>query len=45
MGLDCRQLERMIKLYTKGSLSKIQELKEFGEKLYDIVSFWLLRHI
>lgn len=37
MGLDCRQLERMIKLYTKGSLSKIQELKEFGKKLYDIV--------
>lgn len=37
MGIDCRQLEKMIISYTKGHLSKIQELKEFGEKMYDIV--------
>ena len=37
MGLDCRQLERMIISFTKGYLSKIQELKEFGERLTEIV--------
>ena len=37
MGLDARQLERMILLFTKGHLSKIQEIKEFGEKLKNIV--------
>lgn len=37
MGLDGRELERMILSFTKGNLSKIQELKEFGEKLYEIV--------
>ena len=37
MGLDCRQLERMIISFTKGHLSKIQELKEFGERLTEIV--------
>lgn len=37
MGLDARQLERMILSYTKGRLSKCQEIKEFGEKLYEIV--------
>lgn len=37
MGVDGRELERMIVSFTKGNLSKIQELKEFGEKLYEIV--------
>lgn len=37
MGLDARQLERMIISFTKGHLSKIQEIKEFGEKLAEIV--------
>lgn len=37
MGLDARQLERMIVFFTKGYLSKIQELKEFGEKLQELV--------
>lgn len=36
MGIDCRQLDRMITLFTKGYLSKIQEIKEFGERLYEI---------
>ena len=36
MGIDARQLERMIISFTKGYLSKIQELKEFGEKLEEI---------
>ncbi|MBR1540645.1 MAG: FAD-dependent thymidylate synthase [Clostridia bacterium] len=36
MGVDARQLERMILFFTKGHLSKIQELKEFGEKLQEI---------
>lgn len=36
MGLDGRQLERMIISFTKGHLSKIQEIKEFGEKLSEI---------
>lgn len=37
MGIDARQLEKMILQFTKGHLSKIQEIKEFGEKLQDIV--------
>ena len=37
MGLDARQLEKMIISYKYGPLSKIQEIKEFGNKLYDIV--------
>ena len=37
MGIDSRQLERLIISFTKGHLSKIQELKEFGEKMYEIV--------
>jgi len=37
MGLDARQLEKMIVSFTKGYLSKIQEIKEFGEKLQILV--------
>jgi thymidylate synthase (FAD) len=37
MGIDARQLDRLIASFTKGSLSKFQELKEFGEKMYEIV--------
>ncbi len=36
MGLDSTSLVRMIKKLTKTKLSKISELKEFGEKLYEI---------
>ena len=36
MGLDGRELERMINSFTKGYLSKIQEIKEFGEKLLEL---------
>lgn len=37
MGLDARQLEKMIISFKYGPLSKIQEIKEFGNKLFDIV--------
>lgn len=37
MGLDARQLEKMIISYKYGPLSKIQEIKEFGNQLFDIV--------
>ncbi|MGN1298770.1 MAG: FAD-dependent thymidylate synthase [Candidatus Scatovivens sp.] len=37
MGLDGRELEKMIISFTKGPLSKISEIKEFGNKLLDIV--------
>lgn len=37
MGIDARQLERLIISFTKGRLSKFQELIEFGEILYKIV--------
>lgn len=37
MGIDGRQLERLILSYTKGPLSKMQEVKEFGNKMYEIV--------
>jgi len=37
MGLDARELESMIIAFKYGPLSKITEVKEFGEKLYDIV--------
>ena len=37
MGIDCRQLEKMIISFTKGYLSKIQEIKTFGEKLLELV--------
>ena len=37
MGLDARQLERMIISFTKGHLSKIAEVKEFGEIMYKLV--------
>ena len=38
MGIDARQLEKMIISFTKGNLSKIQELKEFGEKMLEIAN-------
>lgn len=37
MGLDARELEKMIISFLYGSLSKIAELKEMGEKLFAIV--------
>ena len=36
MGLDARELEKMILAFRKGRLSRIQELKELGDMLYDI---------
>lgn len=36
MGVDAHTLKDMIIKYTKTKLSKIQELREFGEKLYAI---------
>ena len=36
MGVDSHTLKDMIIKYTKTDLSKIDEVKEFGEKLYDI---------
>lgn len=38
MGLDARELEKLILSLIKGRLSRIQELKELGENLYNIVS-------
>lgn len=37
MGLNARELEKMIISFKYGRLSRIAEIKEFGEKLYDIV--------
>lgn len=37
MGLDARELEKMVKTFIYGRLSRIQELKKFGEKLYDVI--------
>lgn len=37
MGLNARELEKMILYLTRGSVSKISELKELGEKLYGLV--------
>ena len=37
MGLDARQLEKMIISYKFGPLSKVEEIKEFGNKLFDLV--------
>jgi len=36
MGIDARQLDKLITSFIKGRLSKIQEIKEFGENLYTI---------
>lgn len=36
MGVDAHTLKEMIIKYTKTKYAKIQELKEFGEKLYEI---------
>lgn len=37
MGLNCRELEKMVVSFLYGPLSKISELKEFGEKLLLII--------
>lgn len=37
MGIDARGLEKMILSFKYGRLSRIQELKEMGEILYDLV--------
>ena len=37
MGMDARKLEKLIITICYGKLSKITELKELGQKLYDIV--------
>ena len=37
MGLNARELEKMIISFKYGRLSRITELKELGEKLYEIV--------
>lgn len=37
MGLNARELEKMIIYLTRGPVSKIAELKEFGENLYTLV--------
>ena len=41
MGLDARQLEKMIISYKYGPLSKIQEINEFGNKLYEIAKQYI----
>lgn len=37
MGLNARELEKMVTSFLYGPLSKISELKEFGEKLLSII--------
>ena len=37
MGLDARSLENLVCSLLRGPLSKISELKDFGEKLYSII--------
>ena len=37
MGVDAHTLKKMILEYTKGTKSNIPEIKEFGEKLYEVV--------
>ena len=37
MGLNARELEKMVISFLYGSLSKISEVKELGEILYDII--------
>lgn len=37
MGLNARELEKMIVSFKYGKLSRISELKELGEKLYEVV--------
>ncbi len=37
MGLNARELEKMIIYLTRGQVSEIAELKEFGENLYRLV--------
>ena len=41
MGLNARELEKMINSFLHGPLSKISELKEMGEKLYAIVKEYI----
>lgn len=37
MGLNARELEKMVTSFVYGPLSKISEIKEFGEKLLEII--------
>ena len=37
MGLDARELEKMVVSFLYGNLNKIQELKELGEILFEII--------
>ena len=37
MGLNARELEKMVVSFLYGPLSKISEIKEFGNKLFDII--------
>ena len=37
MGLNARELEKMVTSFIYGPLSKIQEIKDFGKKLYKII--------
>lgn len=37
MGIDARGLEKMVLSFRKGRLSRIQELREMGEILYNII--------
>ncbi|MBR2744894.1 MAG: FAD-dependent thymidylate synthase [Clostridia bacterium] len=37
MGLNARELEKIVISYLYGPLSKISEIKEFGNKLFDII--------
>lgn len=37
MGLDARELEKMVESFIYGRLSRIQELNEFGKILYEII--------
>lgn len=41
MGLDARELEKMIVSMRMGRLSRIQELKELGDLLYDVAKEYI----
>lgn len=41
MGLDGRELEKMVKDFLYGKKSRIQEIKEFGNCLYEIIKEYI----
>ncbi len=41
MGLDARELEKMVSDFLYGKKSRIQELKEFGTKLFEIMKEYI----